>query len=323
MRYRKHISAIVPFNDTRFINNIKVLTDFELISEVVILNNSGHNISRKIHGKKVIVEEVHDFDHGGTRNLGARISKGDILLFMTQDARPHGKDFDRNIISSFFGKVKAVYGKHIPDCENPFEIFERNFVYGDNILLKPGCSTKNNRKCRIKFPDFFASDVCFAVDRQTFKEVGGFPENVISSEELILSYKIINSGYKIMYNPLVKVVHSHHTEDMIKNFKRWFDVGVFFFYYPYLSEGFYRFAFELFLREFLFFLVNNPHLIGKLMLRGVVRFIAMRLGLMHRYIPFREHLSLNKNFWGKHKKSSFTLFQHGQDNSQDSFELKD
>lgn len=319
----KKISAIIPFNDVRFINNIKVLTSFDLISEVVVLNNSGQNISRKIHEKKVIVEEVCDFDHGGTRNLGACISKGDILLFMTQDACPHGRDFDRNIISSFFGVVKAVYGKHVPDCEDPFEIFERNFIYGDNILLKPRCSTKKNKKCRIKFPDFFASDVCFAVDRQVFKEVGGFPENVISSEELILSYKIINSGYKIMYNPLVKVVHSHHSEDMIKNFKRWFDVGVFFSYYPHLSEGFYRFAFELFLKEFLFFLGNNPHLIGKLMLRGAVRFMAMRLGLVHRYIPFREHLSLNKNFWSKRKKAFLSSFQHGQDNPQDSFDLKD
>lgn len=29
-----------------------------------------------------------EFDHGGTRNMGASISQADIVLYMTQDAIP-------------------------------------------------------------------------------------------------------------------------------------------------------------------------------------------------------------------------------------------
>lgn len=292
----KSISAIIPLNDPSFLENIKSLQNFKLIREVIVLNNSGEGISKYIRSKKFLVEDVQKFDHGGTRNLGASISKGDILLFMTQDARPCGDDFDINIIRSFSGKVKLVYGKHIPLEENPFEAFERRFLYGERVVVKPA---KFKPDGRIDFPDFFASDVCLAVDRNTFWEVGGYPENVISSEELILSYKIVRAGYKIMYNPSVKVFHSHHNEKILESFRRWFDVGVFFSYYPFVKRGFYKFAIHLFISEFIFLLFKHPNLIGNLIARGGIRFIAIQIGLRYKYIPsnFKKCFSMNKSFW--------------------------
>ena len=52
-----------------------------------------------------------DFDHGGTRCRGARLSDSDIMVFMTQDAVPA----DRNLIGNLIrplqenSKVGAAY----------------------------------------------------------------------------------------------------------------------------------------------------------------------------------------------------------------------
>jgi len=43
-------------------------------------------------GIGILKIQKHEFNHGGTRNLGAKLaseSGADVLVFMTQDARPH------------------------------------------------------------------------------------------------------------------------------------------------------------------------------------------------------------------------------------------
>ena len=295
IKKRKLISVIIPFNELKFVKNINILCDFELVREVIVLNNSGRDIRRFFSDERFSIIDIDNFDHGRVRNEGAKQSKGDILLFMTQDAIPLGEDFDIKISESFSYDIKGVYGKHVVLIgSSPFEKFEREMFYGDEKIIKPVV-----RNEKLGFQDVFVSNVCFAVDRNVFFEVGGFPENIISSEELILSYKIIKAGYRIMYNPDIQVEHSHHSDGVLKDFKRWFDLGVFFSEYPEIYSGFIKIPIYIFTREFLFFLLNSPSLIPKLLFRGFVRALAIQLGMNYRVIPWylRYKLSLNKNFW--------------------------
>ena len=79
------------------------------------------------------IEIIHirpeDFDHGGTRNMGASISYADIVLYMTQDAIPA----DEHLIEKF-AKVFEVH----PDTWNRIwkTIAKRRLQYYRKIYKK-------------------------------------------------------------------------------------------------------------------------------------------------------------------------------------------
>lgn len=297
------ISVIIPVSDPKYFENQKALVKYRDIEEIIILDSSLSlgNIKDRINDKRILVFQEHSFDHGSTRNKGAKLAKGDILLFMTQDARPYGDNFTEEIISSIDEQVKAVYGKHVVgDDQNIFERFERKFVYNDNITTK-SC------KPRLNFEDIFVSDVCFAVEKRVFELLGGFPENVICSEELILSFKLLRAGYKVMYNPNLKVWH-YHNESSLETFRRWFDVGVAFSKTPYVFSGFRRYALNIVISEFLFLvkkkdLTENPNLIAEFFKRIMFRFLAFEIGKRYRILENFgidiRNLSKNKSFWNR------------------------
>ena len=60
-----------------------------------------------------------EFNHGLTRNRGAKEARGDILILTVQDAVPVGRDWMRTMISNFDDpEVAGVYCHQVPreDC---------------------------------------------------------------------------------------------------------------------------------------------------------------------------------------------------------------
>ncbi len=289
------ISAVVPINQISFFENVRFLASFPEIVNIVIANNTNRKLES--FSEKVLIIDVPKFDHGATRNLCSKFAKGDILLFMTQDAIAYDDYFAKEIIDSFRNDdaIKAVYGKHIcPMYSDIFERFERNYVYPDIPRIQ-------SFKTQMKFEDVFVSNTCFCVLKDVFWEVGGFPSNIICSEELVLSLKILQRGYLIMYNPKVRVVHCHN-EDMRRTFGRWFDIGVFFSDYKFIYElmKVKSYGKALILSEVRYF-SRKPYVLPKLIVRAAIRYLALELGLYSRFIPdsLKKRISLNKYFWDK------------------------
>lgn len=287
------ISVILPISEREYFKNLKNLLKYPEICEVIVVDSShseSHEIREFSNDDRLKFIREEQFDHGASRNRGAKLARGEILLFMTQDAVPFEDNFAREIISSFSGKIRAVYGKQIADESNVFEFFERKNLYPDYQIIK-------RYKTNMTFQDFFVSDACFAVEKEIFWNLGGFPENIISSEELILSIKILKSGYYILYNPNVKVLHTHN-ENLVRNFKRWFDVGVAFSHYPEVRRGFFGFAGKLCVKELVYFLKKDPSSLFYLLARIFVRSAGIALGMNWRMFgKYSYYLSLNKNFF--------------------------
>ena len=60
-----------------------------------------------------------------------------------------------------------------------------------------------------------------------YKKVDGYDGlDLLTNEDMYLAYKLINNGYKIMYNAEACVIHSHDYKFKTL-FKRYFDQGVF------------------------------------------------------------------------------------------------
>ncbi|NCU38313.1 glycosyltransferase, partial [Candidatus Saccharibacteria bacterium] len=61
-------------------------------------------------GCTVLAIARRDFNHGGTRNLASRHARGDILVFMTQDALPVDSHFLEQLLDPILsGTVTACF----------------------------------------------------------------------------------------------------------------------------------------------------------------------------------------------------------------------
>lgn len=71
---------------------------------------------------------------------------------------------------------------------------------------------------------FFYTNVCSAVRKETFQKVGGYPEPIVSNEDMILAERCILAGHSIIYAPKASVIHSHDYS-LKQVFGRYFDIG--------------------------------------------------------------------------------------------------
>ena len=252
----------------------------------------------KAFGADFIQIEAKTFDHGGTRNLGASRAIGDILVFMTQDALPRETGCLENLIRPLYDyEIAASYGRQIPkEDANPVEVFVRSFNY-PSVEITKGIEDLP----RLGVKTFFFSNACSAVKKTAFIEVGGFPNKTIMNEDMFLAAKLLQKGYKIAYQADAVVYHSHNYS-IGTQFKRYFDIGVFFNRNRWIrdsakseKEGF------KYLKEMLGVLVDNRHWnwIPYALVDTANRFLGYRIGLLEKVLPLwlKKRISFNKNYW--------------------------
>jgi rhamnosyltransferase len=165
-----------------------------------------------------------DFDHGGTRNLGASLAQADILVFMTQDAIPKDETLIERLTAPIRdGRASASFARQVAKSDaNPVEVATRDFNYPAVSSIK---SLADRERLGVK--TFFFSNVCSAVSAKAFLEVDGFPERTIMNEDMILAARLLESEHSIAYVSDAVVLHSHNYS-WVQQFRRNFDIGAFF-----------------------------------------------------------------------------------------------
>jgi len=151
------------------------------------------------------------------RDLALKYASGKIIAFLDDDAYPR-QDWLKKMVPLFRkGEVGAVGGPAItPSHDGVLQkvsgaIFE-SFVGGGftrNRYLPLGKLSKTD-----DWPT-----VNLLVWKEVFKEVGGFDCAYWPGEDTKLCLDILNSGYKILYNPK-GVVYHHRRSDLLKHFRQ-------------------------------------------------------------------------------------------------------
>lgn len=301
------VSVIIPtLNAEKFVANLVPRLKRQTLppAEIIVIDSSSEDRTVGITvelGCKTITIERKAFDHGGTRNLGARLSTGEVLAFTTQDALPIDDRFLEKLVEPLADPsdptIAASFGRQLArDDALPPERFARLFNYPDTGMVK---SRKDLPRLGIK--TFFFSDVCSAVRKREFEAVGGFPERIVMNEDMILAAKLILRGYKVAYVPEAAVRHSHDYS-IAQQFRRYFDVGASLSMNRWLleytraeGEGF------KFVKEQLAWLVRHRYYrwIPYTAARTVAKYAGYRLGLMEDKLPagLKRKFSLHKHFW--------------------------
>lgn len=262
--------------------------DYE-IETIRIINTKSNlplpTIPMEPYPVEVLEIEVADFDHGATRNMGARRSNADLLLFMTQDAVPA----DIHLVSSFvqvfkkYQDLNIAYGRQLPnqDC-NVVERFTRRFNYPEESRIK---SIQDLETMGIK--TFFFSDVCGAYRRRAFLQRGGFDAPIIFGEDLVHTAKCVLDGERVAYVAEAKVYHSHNY-NCLQQFHRNFDGGVVQAAYPEIfkdipSEGE---GVKLVKKTAAYLIhIGKPFLLVELFFQSAFKYAGFFLGKRYKRLP--------------------------------------
>lgn len=220
------ISVIIPtLNAEKTLDNLinslinQTLPPFEII----IIDSSSDDKTIQIaknKGVNILQISRNHFNHGETRNMAAHYAKGEILMFMTQDALPVDKFLIKKLTSPLnIDNIAASFARHIPDNNaSPLEEFARMFNYPEEEYIRG-----KEDISRFGIKTFFFSNVCSAVKKNIFLDAGAFPR-VRANEDMIFSAKLILNGFKIAYVPEARVIHSHNYF-LLKQFIRYYNIG--------------------------------------------------------------------------------------------------
>lgn len=193
------------------------------VEVVVVDSGSGDGSPTRARALGARVHEIRasDFNHGRTRNLAAQLSRGDVLVFTTQDAYPADEAWLRTLVAPLEagGDVAGVYGRQLPhENATPLEQFFLDFLYGPQPRVQRLAGERT-----ISLETTLFSNVNSAIRRVVWEEYP-FADDLLMSEDQEWSRRVLLAGRALVYEPAAAVRHSH-TYSLADAFRRFFDSG--------------------------------------------------------------------------------------------------
>ena len=224
------VAVIIPIYhpDDKFIELLGMLKRQSLrqISVLVIDSASDKKWQKHTDGLDIRIKDIdsRDFNHGGTRQMGVDMCHGkDIFIFMTQDAVLADEYAIENLVRGFDNEqVGCAYGRQLPHRDaNVFASFARLHNYPAESYVR---SFEDRKKYGMKTA--FLSDSFAAYRKSALEQAGGFPANVVLSEDMYVAAKMLMQGWQVAYVAEAMVYHSHNYS-VWQEFKRYRDIGRF------------------------------------------------------------------------------------------------
>lgn len=303
----KKISIIIPtYNAENYLPILleKIKNQSPKEYELIIIDSSSKDKTVKIAKKftdSVIVIPQNEFDHGGTRAKAAEIAKGEIIIYLTQDALLYDENTLENIIKVFDDeKVSAAYGRQLSyDDTNLFGKHLRKFNYPDITITR----TKDDiKKYGIKTAQL--SNSFAAYRKSALMETGNFKDGLILGEDVYTGAKMVLAGFSLVYTADAKVYHSH-SYTVLEEFKRYFDIGVFHKCEHWILDSFGKAEGEgmKYIKSELKYLIDHGawYLLPEWFIRNGMKFLGYKLGQKYEKLPkvIVKKFSMHHRWWDK------------------------
>jgi rhamnosyltransferase len=214
--------------------------DIDKKYEVIVIDSGSQDSTLEIAKKypvKIVEIPAQEFGHGRTRNLGAQMADGRIAVFLNADATPKDENWLKSLVANFKNdeKIVGVYSCTYPrhNC-NPLDarsILTDSYLFGENkkvkyikSFLKYSQMDAEEKRKLISF-----QTISCAVDKNILLK-NPFAD-IPFGEDLEWSMRMLENGFKLVYEPSSGVTHSHNIHSsFILTIKRYFDDAI-------LSQG--------------------------------------------------------------------------------------
>lgn len=193
--------------------------------EVVVVDSGSTDGSFEVareRGARVHEIPPEEFNHGATRNLGAELARGDVLVFISQDAEALGEEWLARLVArlSDDDRIAGAYGRQLArEDAVPPERYFLDFLYGPSPRTQQVADAS-----QISMESTLFSNANSAM-RRTLWDRFRFADDIIMSEDQDWSRRVLLAGWRIAYAPEAVVRHSH-PYTIGSAFRRFFDSGV-------------------------------------------------------------------------------------------------
>lgn len=227
-KIRSVISVVIPVRDggsglIRCLDGIRSQKIAHEVEIVVVDSGSTDGSLEVARSNAARVREIapDGFSHGASRNLGASLAAGEVLVFLSQDAVPMDRHWLTRLTAPL-GQDEAlagVYGRQLPNEDaTPPEAYFLSFLYGGDPRRQKAASLS-----QLSMNTTLFSNVNSAIPRYVWERFP-FVEDIVMSEDQEWSRRVLLAGYTIAYEPAAAVRHSHNYT-MKAAFRRFFDSG--------------------------------------------------------------------------------------------------
>ncbi len=307
------LSVIVPtWNGATGIRDLLCLLYRQtvLFHELLIVDSSSEDETvaiAKEFGAEVVVIPHEEFDHGGTRSWISKKARGDILIFLTQDAVPASTDALAKLIEPLLSDetIVVTYGRQLPNRDATVLAVHLRFF---NYPPQAGVRSFADRE-RLGFQTIFASNSFAAYRKTALAEVGYFKSGLIFGEDTCAVGRLLMQGYKVAYVADAIVFHSHNYTCM-QEFRRSFDIGVLHVTERWLLEtyGHAEGRGWQYVKSGVSWLMNGDKmaLLPIFFWRVFVKLFGYKLGRNFHSLPqwLMPFLSMHRSWWSRYRNAS-------------------
>jgi len=166
------------------------------------------------HGVETIEIPSETFNHGGTRNLGAKLAgvDTDYVVYLTQDASPADASWLDTLVAPLRADpdVAGAFSRHIarPGSSPALvrQLTER-WQSGQPTRLVKEMPEDQGEYQRNKLHYTYFSDTSSAIRRSVWEEIP-FPRTDFA-EDAAWADQVLLAGHRIVFEPASTVIHSH------------------------------------------------------------------------------------------------------------------
>jgi rhamnosyltransferase len=213
--------AILTYNGEEYLERILQQLRRQRLDggfEVLVIDSGSTDATLDIVRRhpEVRLHEIpnSEFGHGKTRNLAARLARGEFIAYLTHDAVPTNEDWLRELIAPFAmdERIVAVMGKQVPrpgcfpllkyEIKGVFAGFGPDF--GTSVFYKDESMSDEGTLGALGF----YSDVNSAARRRFLLEQIPY-RDVRYAEDQLFGRDVIEAGYRKAYAPRAAVEHSN------------------------------------------------------------------------------------------------------------------
>lgn len=199
---------------------------FELL---VIDSGSRDGSPRRVRERGVRLHAIPpaEFGHGRTRNLGAGLTEGEFIVFLTQDALPADEHWLTRLVAAagLSPDTAGAFGRHLahpdggPAIDRELREFFQGFGEQPNVVRMDDPERYRRDEAYRQFLHFFSNNnACL---RRAVWQRFPLPE-VDFAEDQLWARTVIEAGYAKVYAPDACVHHSH-TLGVFESYRRAFD----------------------------------------------------------------------------------------------------
>ena len=269
---------------------------------LVIDSASSDSTVAQLHafGARVEVIPVARFNHGGTRRWASQLTDAELLIYLTQDAIPVSPECFAQIKAELLSAddIGLAYGRQLPHPDASVLARQaRRFNYPASPRTKRLADA-----AELGIKTCFSSDSFAAYRRSALDAIGGFPENVIGSEDAHVAARLLLAGYAVRYAANACVQHSHNYR-LSEEFRRYFDIGTFYGRERWIAASFGHAGGEgrRYVQAEIAALAEAKalHRVPEVILRSALKLLGYKLGYHERHLPrpLKRRLSMFAAYW--------------------------